>query len=453
MLRGRGSRIIIMRPALARSVAACTNRLRVPSRAQRGTPADVPAVMPILAELSQGSLRGTPAWVDSSPQDMSDDDEIVQRKRSASWLEITYPFSTDPEIRDRYMLADGEGLRAGMFLEELDAFSADCSMRHADGYNPARPLTVVTAAHDGLSIFGTGIGKSGALLSAQHDLRLRGAVVSVGTSSMEVRTDLMRVLRAGDGGGGGGAGQGGEGEQEEREEFLGSCFTVMVARHASTFAKARVHRLRGGDALAEAMTRASEARAQARRDLAANALAPKPPSPAEVPILHELWRTAPAHASSRVPMDASEQRSLDIMQPAHRNMNGFMFGGYLMRRALEVAWLSAYRVAKQPPTFAGLDDVVFKKPVEVGKLVECVGRVVYVGGDGSLRVCVEAHKVSLATGERDFTNEFHFIFRAEGASLPEQVQPDTYEEGMLYLEGRRRCLNEEAEQSALRPRE
>lgn len=244
-----------------------------------------------------------------------DSSEITQRKRSASWLEITYPFSTDAEIRDRYMLADGESLRAGMFLEELDAFSADCSMRHADGYNPARPLTVVTAAHDGLSIFGNGIGKSGALLSAKHDLRLRGAVVSVGTSSMEVRTDLMRVLKA-DGGG--------DEPEEEREEFLGSCFTVMVARDASTFGKARVHQLRGGDALADAMLSASAARASARRELAANALALKPPSPSEVPILHELWRTASASKGRRVSMASSEQRALDVMQPVHRNMNGFM---------------------------------------------------------------------------------------------------------------------------------
>jgi len=165
MLSGRAA---FVRPTLTRSVA-CSNRLRVPSTAQRGTPADVPTVLPILAELSQGSLRGTPGWVDlpKSWESGLDGDGVVQRKRSASWLEITYPFSTDPELRDRYMLADGEGLRAGMFLEELDAFSADCSMRHADGYNPARPLTVVTAAHDGLSIFGSGIGKSGALLSAQ----------------------------------------------------------------------------------------------------------------------------------------------------------------------------------------------------------------------------------------------------------------------------------------------
>ena len=72
-----------------------------------------------------------------------------------------------------------------MFLEELDAFSADCSYRHAEG--ETRPIVVVTAAHDGLSIFGQ--------LSARHDLRLRGAVVSVGSSSMEVRTDFFQVLR------------------------------------------------------------------------------------------------------------------------------------------------------------------------------------------------------------------------------------------------------------------
>ena len=143
-----------------------------------------------------------------------------------------------------------------------------------------------------------------------------------------------------------------------------------------------------------------------------------------------------------------------------------------MRRALEVAWLSAYRFARTPPTFAGLDDVrappprlaprrrlrggprlaacsfwqvVFKKPVEVGRLVEYIGRVVYAADDGSLRVTVEAHKVSLRTGAREPTNQFHFIFRrkASGTSPPPLiVQPDTYEEGMLYLEGRRRWLND-----------
>ena len=39
---------------------------------------------------------------------------------------------------------------------------------------------------------------------------------------------------------------------------------------------------------------------------------------------------------------------------------------YLLLTAYrQVAWLSAYRFARRPPTFVGLDDVVFKKPVEV----------------------------------------------------------------------------------------
>jgi acyl-CoA hydrolase len=163
-----------------------------------------------------------------------------------------------------------------------------------------------------------------------------------------------------------------------------------------------------------------------------------------VPLLHELWRSGAAAAEAagmdaaagadagaaagagaagatgvaagaaavrRVAMSRSEQRAVDVMQPAHRNMNGFMFGGYLMRRALEVAWLSAYRFARQPPTFVGLDDVVFRKPVEVGRLVEYIGRVVYAGEDGSLRVIVKAHRLSLRTGRTDPTNQFHFIFR------------------------------------------
>ena len=94
---------------------------------------------------------------------------------------------------------------------------------------------------------------------------------------------------------------------------------------------------------------------------------PRRPSSSQVPLLHALWQqshargygsswagapiTAPyvpttaPRVPARVPMGASEMRTLDIMQPANRNMNGYIFGGFLMRRALEVAWLSSGRAA------------------------------------------------------------------------------------------------------------
>ena len=59
----------------------------------------------------------------------------------------------------------------------------------------------------------------------------------------------------------------------------------------------------------------------------------------------------------------------------------------------------------------------------------------------AVRVCVEAYKVSLRSGRREPMNLFHFIFRvAPNPTQRRVVQPDTYEEGMLYLEGRRRWL-------------
>jgi len=94
---------------------------------------------------------------------------------------------------------------------------------------------------------------------------------------------------------------------------------------------------------------------------------PRRPPSSQVPLLHALWQqshargygssragapiTAPyvpptaPRVPARVPMGASEMRTLDIMQPANRNMNGYIFGGFLMRRALEVAWLSSGRAA------------------------------------------------------------------------------------------------------------
>ena len=72
---------------------------------------------------------------------------------------------------------------------------------------------MVTAAHDGLAL------EPGVSLSATSDLRLRGAVISVGRSSMEVQTDLLRVVR--------------EAGMAEREEFIGSCYTGASPAQAS----------------------------------------------------------------------------------------------------------------------------------------------------------------------------------------------------------------------------
>ena len=85
-------------------------RLRRPSAHVLGTASDVEKHLPLLHSLSKGAKRGVPGWV---PQPPLNSTEIVDRKRSASWLEVTYPFASDTELRDHYQLADGSSLSCG----------------------------------------------------------------------------------------------------------------------------------------------------------------------------------------------------------------------------------------------------------------------------------------------------------------------------------------------------
>lgn len=60
--------------------------------------------------------------------------------------------------------------------------------------------------------------------------------------------------------------------------------------------------------------------------------------------------------------DTCLQNSL-MCQPQQRNIHGRIFGGFLMRRALELAFATAYAFAGSAPCFQEVDHVDFLKPV------------------------------------------------------------------------------------------
>lgn len=142
----------------------------------------MPRVLPLTAELSAGARKGIPAWIDSHSSNGS---------REATWLELTYPMSSDAFLRRLYSLGDSTSLRAGMFMEEIDAFSADVAFRHVyytsgdPEVNP--PPTIVTAAHGNLSFLQA--------LSAEDDWRLRGCVRNMIQSVMSAHSPFTLCLR------------------------------------------------------------------------------------------------------------------------------------------------------------------------------------------------------------------------------------------------------------------
>ena len=65
------------------------------------------------------------------------------RKVAAAASEKVLPFSTDLELRERYINFFG-GLRLGKLLEDLDLIAGQMAYKHTEGWE--RGITIVTAA-------------------------------------------------------------------------------------------------------------------------------------------------------------------------------------------------------------------------------------------------------------------------------------------------------------------
>lgn len=136
--------------------------------------------------------------------------------------------------------------------------------------------------------------------------------------------------------------------------------------------------------------------------------------------------------------------------PQDRNIHGFVFGGYLMRLAYEIAYTNACVFSRCRPYFLSLDDIIFRKPVQVGSLLNLTSTVDFAAGypHKTFQVTVKADVVDTVTGSRDTTNVFSFTFFVDeeqngvgagqvGKKL-RRVLPQSYEEAMRYLAGKRR---------------
>jgi len=59
-------------------------------------------------------------------------------------------------------------------------------------------------------------------------------------------------------------------------------------------------------------------------------------------------------------------------------MAGRIFGGFLMRRAFELAFATCYSFAGSRPAFLLVEEISFKKPVDVGDLLRLKSSVLHV---------------------------------------------------------------------------
>lgn len=165
----------------------------------------------------------------------------------------------------------------------------------------------------------------------------------------------------------------------------------------------------------------------------------RPPTAEESKILHDIFleRTT----TQCVPMCTTRLRTIRVCHPQERNLHDLVFGGILMREAFELAYATATLYCRGRPIFRAIDELAFVHPVPIGSILELMAVIAYTepSVDGLLmHIQVTADVINVETGQRVTTNTFHLTFKTSGSDILLPVLPETYEEGIMYIEGRRR---------------
>lgn len=266
------------------------------------------------------------------------------------------------------------------------------------------------------------------------DLKIVGAVTWVGRSSIAIQLDVIHEKR---------------GCSEEEGIALTANFT-FVARDSQTGKSAPVNRLlpetEQEKKLYEEMEAIDKVR-KMRRGAQGRGLEKAEETDRLNTLLAEgrIFCDMPALANrdSILIRDTRLENSL-ICQPQQRNIHGRIFGGFLMHRAFELAYSTAYAFAGLMPCFLEVDHVDFLRPVDVGDFLRLKSCVLYTEIENVdqplINVEVVAHVTRPELRTSEISNTFYFTFTVHSEAMKKNgtkirsVVPATEEEARRVLE-------------------
>ncbi len=321
-------------------------------------------------------------------------------------IDRTLAFSADPDLRRRFMVVDEPlqgNLRFGLLLEVLDELAEDTALGYIRRFAPE--ARAVTAAIDRIVLRRA--------VDITRDLTFHARLNYVGRTSMEIG---IRV------------------EQPAPEpSHFASCYFTMVTRGVPLPSLDYVEELEKRRA-----NKAVERRESYKREKAASI---EPPTREEYDLLARLHtaQEQPGFDGSLVSRLTTE--GWERTYPEHENVPTKIFGGYLVRRAYELASINAEEIAPDRPLIVAVNRINFLQPVRMGDKLHFVSRVVYTGGTS---ICVEVsiERISRDRSIRALSNNCIFTFvNVDGDLRPLPVPPvfpTTYAEDARYLEAHRR---------------
>ncbi|XP_023335369.1 acyl-coenzyme A thioesterase 9, mitochondrial isoform X2 [Eurytemora carolleeae] len=290
----------------------------------------------------------------------------------------------------------------------------------------ASPFSIVTALVDKIDFKGK--------IHSDSDIRMSGHVTWVGKSSAESTLYLEQK-------------RDGEWTKVTEARF------VLVARDPLNRGSAFINPLEAVTEEEKVLFNKGEENKIRRFQMSQDSLFRVPPTVAEMEIIHDIFiRTVDHKAMSfkarvkpvnTVWMEDAKLKNLIICQLEYRNRFNKIFGGFIMRQAFELAWANTHVYGHCRPYIVHVDDIWFRKPVEVGSMLYFNSQICYTS-EQFVQTRVSAEVWDPKSGEMSVTNVFQFTFELRDQN-PAQIIPKTYHEAMMYLTGRRHFVHSIAE--------
>ncbi|KAM6602486.1 hypothetical protein CsatA_022095 [Cannabis sativa] len=352
--------------------------------------------------------------------------ELVAKTPAQSRTSILYKLSSDYALKEHYRNPWNE-IRIGKLLEDLDALAGTIAFKHcANEDGITRPLILVTASVDKMVMKKP--------ISIDTDLSIVGAVTWVGRSSMEIQLEVIQTTH--------------ESPDSSDSASLVANFT-FVARDSKTGKSAVINQISPETEEEKLLWKEADERNKMRkkkREMKKDLELEKQHNERLNALLAEgrVFCDLPALAdrNSILMKDTCLENSF-ICQPQQRNIFGRIFGGFLMRRAVELAFSTTYSFAGVVTHFLEVDHVDFLRPVDVGDFLRLKSCVLYTELQNPtkplINVEVVAHVTRPELRSSEVSNKFYFTFavRPEAVKdglLVRNVVPATEEEARRVLE-------------------
>ncbi|KAK7319797.1 hypothetical protein RJT34_04522 [Clitoria ternatea] len=361
---------------------------------------------------------------ENPPQPNGNNAPSVPKTPSRSRTSIFYNFSSDHVLREQYR-NPWNHIRMGKLVEDFDALAGTIAFKHCcneDG--TTRPLLLVTASVDKMVLTKP--------IHIDADFTIVGAVTWIGRSSMEIQLELTQSAKGN--------------SNISNSPALVANFT-FVARDSATGKAVAINQISPETKRERVLWEEAEQRNKLRKKRKEEEKHGESGDTARLNALlaeGRIFSDMPALANrdSILMKDTCLQNSF-ICQPQQRNIHGRIFGGFLMRRAFELAFSTAYAFAGAAPHFLEVDHVDFFKPVDVGNFLRLKSCVLYTELDNLaeplVNVEVVAHVTKPELRSSEVSNRFYFTFGVDPEAIKNglrirHVVPATEEEARKVLE-------------------